>query len=458
VTAITSYDSGSLFNPEGTDGAPIGIFKIPYFGRTRQFAQDLRLTTTGGGAFNYILGAYFQHEQIFNSTENQIYNFFDYNSDGTINFQDCVDSSFNTPGGGYEAGVFVNLTCKFRNEFNQNRNSWAVYSDGSYQLNPRFKLRAGVRYTHDNGVQKNALDQLRGVDDVPIANILTSDVPVLALPGSPNYDAIVGARYSQTLHNTSVTGRAGIDFTPTDASLLYLSYSRGYRSAAFNAQFLFSRSDFTTVKPETLDAIEAGFKSSWLENKLQINGAVFHYQYKNQQIINVFPTGQQPLINLGKSNIDGGELEVVARPARPLMLRLGMGFLNSKIKEGALASGDISGQSLPNAPKVSGTFAADWDAWSNSLLGLRLHVDASYSGKQYLSLPAAEATSQSSFTLLSARASLHSADEKLEVGIWGRNITDKFYLTNAVDLQGFGFDYRHRGMPRTFGLDASYHF
>jgi outer membrane receptor protein involved in Fe transport len=44
------------------------------------------------------------------------------------------------------------------------------------------------------------------------------------------------------------------------------------------------------------------------------------------------------------------------------------------------------------------------------------------------------------------------------VGVWARNITDKFYLTNAYDLQSLGFDYRHRGEPRMFGADASYRF
>src|SRR5262249_17120641 len=156
-------------------------------------------------------------------------------------------------------------------------------------------------------------DQLRGSDEVPIANLGFfsqqpdgSFAPTLALPGSPNYAALVGATRSQDLHNTAVTGRAGVDFTVTPDALLYFNYSRGYRSAAFNAQFLFTPSDFTTVEPETLDSYEAGFKTSWLDHRLQIDGAVFHYQYKNQQIINVYPTGQQPLINLGKSKIDGG--------------------------------------------------------------------------------------------------------------------------------------------------------
>jgi hypothetical protein len=37
-------------NPEGTDGAPYDIWKIPYVGKTRQVTQDLRLTSTGASA------------------------------------------------------------------------------------------------------------------------------------------------------------------------------------------------------------------------------------------------------------------------------------------------------------------------------------------------------------------------------------------------------------------------
>jgi len=306
ITAVSSWDQGSLFNPEGTDGAAIDVFKIPYYGKTRQIAQDVRLATTGNAPLQFIVGAYYQRESIYNSTEDQLYNFLDYNGDGVINYQDCVDSSFNTPDSGYAAGVFINASCRYYNSFDQLKQSWSVYSDGSYRLNERVKLRAGLRYNQDKAEQSNALNQLRGPDEVPIANILASAVPVLALPGSPNYAALVNQTFSQSKDNSAVTGRAGVDFTPTRDSLLYLSYSRGYRAAAFNAQFLFTQSDFTTVKPESIDAIEGGFKTSWFGNRLQLNGAVFHYQYRNQQIVSVYPNGQQPLINLGKSKIDGG--------------------------------------------------------------------------------------------------------------------------------------------------------
>jgi iron complex outermembrane receptor protein len=461
-TSITSWDEGSLFNPEGTDGAPYDIWKIPYVGKTRQVTQDLRLTSTGDSALRYIIGAYYQHEIIFNSTENQIFTdpaFNTYND-----YRDCAASSFG-PGAGYNIGTNINLGCDYFNSFDQIRNSWAAYSDDSYKLADWITLRAGLRYNHDNGAQKNALDQLRGSDQVPIANLGFFSQqpngtygPTLALPGSPGYSTLVDQTRSQFLHNTAVTGRAGADFTLTSDALLYVDYSRGYRSAAFNAQFLFTPGDLTTVKPETLDSYEAGFKTSWLNHRVQVDGAVFHYQYKDQQIINVYPTGQQPLINLGKSKIDGGELEIVTRPVRSLTLRASAGFLRSDVQDGVLATGSVDGQQLPYAPHVSGTVAMDWEAWQVAAAKINLHVDMNYNSKQFLALPNEDAISQGGYSLLNGRLSLLSGDDKWDIGVWGRNIADKFYLTNAVDVQGFGFDYRHVGTPRMFGADAHYHF
>ena len=395
---------------------------------------------------------------IFNSTENQFYNFLDFNGDGAINAQDCIDSSFAPAsagtGTGYPSGIVINPSCRYYNQFDQIRNSWAVYSDASYKVTDLVKLRAGVRYNHDVGSQLNALDQLRGPDEVPIANL------GFFVNGGPDPSVPLFQTRRQDIRNTAVTGRAGVDITPTKDSLIYLGYSRGYRSAAFNAQFLFTPQDFTSVRPETLDSIEAGFKTAWLQNRLQVNGAVFHYQYKNQQYIDVQPTGQQPLINLNKSKIDGGELEIVTRPVRDFTLRLGLGFLDGKIQDGTIAGGliDVSGHKLPNAPTTSATLAADWDAFRGDGLRLTLHFDGSYASKQYFELLNEDRIAQDSYAILNARIALHGGGERWEVGLWGRNLADKYYLTNAVDLQALGYDYEHRGLPRMYGIDASYHF
>lgn len=458
LTFISSWDDGYLFNPEGTDGSPYTVWKIPYIGKTTQFTQDIRLTSTGEDALSYILGAYYQHEKVYNETTNYIF------TDPSFGF-DCATSSFaapdpvsGDPGGGYYQGVAINLGCGYKNSFDQLRNSWAVYTDDAYKVSDLVKLRVGLRYNHDNGSQLNALDQLLDQNGTPIANLGFFNTAFGSYMGPDPTGANLNATRSQYLHNAAVTGRAGVDFTVTPDALLYLNYSRGYRSAAFNSQFLFTPDDFTTVKPETLDSYEAGFKTAWLNHRLTVDGAVFHYQYKNQQIIDVYPTGQQPLINLGKSKIDGGEIEVVARPTHAFTVHLSGGFLSTDVQQGVLATGDISGQELPYAPHFSGTVGFDWVVAHWGSAALNLHSDANYNTKQYLALPNEDAISQGSYALVNARLSLKSDSDRWEAGLWGRNLGDTFYLTNAVDVQGFGFDYRHRGTPRMFGADVAFKF
>ena len=111
-----------------------------------------------------------------------------------------------------------------------------------------------------------------------------------------------------------------------------------------------------------------------------------------------------------------------------------------------------------NAPRISGTTSGDWDAWSTPSVGLRLHFDLSFAARQYLALPQQQAISQPTYALLNLRADLHSPSDRWNLGLWSNNVNDEFHLTNAVDLQDLGYDYRHRGVTRTFGMDVAYKF
>ena len=115
-----------------------------------------------------------------------------------------------------QIGININLGCDYFNSFDQILNSWAAYTDDSYELWDWLTLRAGLRYNHDNGAQKNALDQLRGRDRSADgrSRILQSQPngrlgPTLLLPGSPNYEEVVNETRSQFFHNTATTGRVG---------------------------------------------------------------------------------------------------------------------------------------------------------------------------------------------------------------------------------------------------------
>ncbi|HVS77997.1 MAG TPA: TonB-dependent receptor, partial [Steroidobacteraceae bacterium] len=218
--------------------------------------------------------------------------------------------------------------------------------------------------------------------------------------------------------------------------------------------------DFSQVPAETVDSIEAGFKTTWLDHRLQADGAVFHYQYRNQQFIDVRPNGTQPLISLPKSAIYGAELELAGRPVSRLTLRAGLGVLHTDIQRGTLSAGaiDIAGKRLPYAPTFSGTLSADWVAFSWSAAAVSLHLEDTYDSQQYFEFLNEPRLAQGGYSLLNARATLDSSNGRWEVSTWVRNLADKLYFTNEVDLQGLGYDYRHRGEPRMYGADVTYRF
>jgi iron complex outermembrane receptor protein len=434
LTSITSWDDGELFNPEDTDGAPIEVLEIPYTGKTRQVAQDLRLTSTGDGPFNFIVGAYGSDEKIFNSTELRIFQGVDANFDGAHDAQDCIDDGL--------------LTCGFYNQFDQTRQSWAAYTDLSFATSARIKLRLGMRYTDDSGTQKNFYAQVRGSDGVPLANLI---------PGDPN-DLFATAR--RELSDSQLTGRVGLDYTTAGDALLYLGYSTGYRSSAFNAQAFFDPSELTVAEPENMESIEAGIKSQWLEGRLQLNGALFHYKYEDQQVIDIDPvTLAQPLVNLGESSVTGAELELVAQPASAFTLRGGFGWLDSNIERATLRGLDIAGNELPNAPELTASLSFDWDVATWQTTTLAFQMSGNYVAAQFFEPFNIDRLEQEAYTLVNARIALRANDGVWELGAWGNNLTDEFYLTSAVDLLGgFGYDYSHRGAPRSYGLEATWHY
>jgi iron complex outermembrane receptor protein len=76
-------------------------------------------------------------------------------------------------------------------------------------------------------------------------------------------------------------------------ALLYYTWSQGFRPGGFNrAQSIISPSSpiyglFTpplAYNPDTLTNNEVGWKTEWLEHRLQVNGAVYQEDWKNTQI------------------------------------------------------------------------------------------------------------------------------------------------------------------------------
>ena len=222
-------------------------------------------------------------------------------------------------------------------------------------------------------------------------------------------------------------------------------------------------SQFRTVlgDEETIIAYELGAKSQLAEGLVQLNGALFYYDYQDIQVFQVIPGDsfipQQKLDNAGDAEVYGGELELVATPTDGLYLSLGLGYVHSEFKELAFGDQDLSGNQLANSPEwtANGIARYDWDLGSGG--GLYLQADFTYSDEYYFDVFNREYTSQDSYTIWGARSGYVAASGAWEVNLWGKNITDEDYLPWGIDvgadLNSFGLVQMMPSRGRTYGVE-----
>lgn len=430
LTSVSAWDYGNLFIPEDTDGSPLKVLESDYRGRGAQIAQDVRLSSSFPGAFNFIAGAYFHKEIIRGGTTYRYFNDIDVNGDGGIDDADCLD-----PNG----GAFI--ACQYDNRYRQVKHSAALYSDFTLALGDRFVLRGGLRYTQDRGEIDHLTARLLGPTGNPLANTVPGDVN--------NIDASIGARFRKGM----VSGKLGIDYKLPGGNLLYASFSRGYRANAFNAQAYFSPTELNVARPETVNAYEVGVKSQFMNRRVTLNLAAFYYDYANQQALNVDANSIQSLVNIPRSRIYGSEIELGWKASRSVHLSAGVGLLDTRIRRGVLSGIPLSGNRLPNAAAANGSAAVDWEILGDDNRKLVAGASMNFTTKQYFDLFNTERIAQGSYAILNAQLAWRFARDRFGISVWTKNLLDRHYLRYAFDLTStFGYDYLRSGDPRTFGL------
>ncbi|OYW50006.1 MAG: TonB-dependent receptor [Novosphingobium sp. 28-62-57] len=426
VTSITAWDKGNLSFYEDTDGTASELLEIPYRDRATQFSQDLRLTSDSGGPFDFILGAFFHREKVFNETTFEIGKDIDSDGQPGITANDCA--------------VGLPLGCLFRNQFDQVKHSYALYSDLKYDLTDALTLRGGLRFTHDTGRQTDFSSDALGVDESLVVNL----IPLSAL------------RYKQD----NLSGKIGLDYKLAGGNLLYASVSRGYRAPSFNAQAFFDPSELSIARPEEVTSYEAGVKTQFMDRKITLNVSGFYYDYKNQQFINVDPTSAaQTLLNIPKSRIFGGEAELTIRASDRFTIHSGLGLLSTKIQRGTVSGNNVAGNKLSNAPSLTFNTTVDLTLFDSDMGKLSIHPDIAYQSSQFFEVLNVPRLEQPAYAIVGGHIDWESADGRFNASVWGKNLTDKFYFTSRVDLlAGFGFDYNHIGNPRMYGVSVGVKF
>ena len=169
------------------------------------------------------------------------------------------------------------------------REAFAVYTQGVWDINELFTLTAGVRYAYDdidgeeNYVQYAETDITAFGFNLGTWNIIRGavDPTTLELTGvvEPWLNGVpitFGLHRGLQRKDEKVTWRVNLDYNITDDSLIYANVTTGYRSGGFNLTFFSQTPQF---EPEELTAYELGYKAQFIDNTLQVNASLYFYDY-----------------------------------------------------------------------------------------------------------------------------------------------------------------------------------
>ena len=270
------------------------------------------------------------------------------------------------------------------------------------------------------------------------------------------------------LDEDNTAWRAGLTYDFNAGSLAYLTFSRGYKSGIIPTIAPSSSADFAPTTQERVDAIELGFKAPMLDNRLQLNGAIFHYDYVDKQLRGTIFDDNfgllATMVNVPESKIKGLELELIAQLTDGLSLSLNGTYIDSEVTDTfvvynkQLQEADFKGSELPYTPQmqINGSIQYEWPVSDN---GMMAFVGGSFSyaddSNATFAVDGAKADQfvVDSYTLLNLQAGLAAADGNWRVTLFGKNVTDE-YRWNSV-YHGSDTTFRSAGMPAVYGVSLS---
>ena len=326
--------------------------------------------------------------------------------------------------------------------------TWALFGDFTYDVSDKFSVSAGARYTND----KRHAKVLR---------------QTYIFGGSPEFDG-TGILFATTSDfegrrtDKAFTPRVSVSFKPNDDDHFYASWSKGFKGGGFDPRGqsksapdldndgqvsddeVFEWMDFD---PEKVTSYELGWKASLLDKRVFTSLALFHADYKDMQIpgsIGCFVGGIASFCgattNAAKARIRGVEFEGDARlfgnPGGPrLNFGWSLGYLDAKFKK-YIGAGNVDfadDRKIQNTPKwtASGTLR-----YSTPLAGgdLNLQSTLSYRSKSQQFELRTPGLDQKGFSLLDASAVYELPGGHWTVGIAGKNLTNKKYITAGYNF------------------------
>ncbi|MFD1217018.1 TonB-dependent receptor [Microbulbifer celer] len=334
--------------------------------------------------------------------------------------------------------------------------SLSAYAHYNWRFAEDWNLSLGGRYTKD---EKDA--------EVFKANFAGLYSPTFAGKYNPGQPAAIFLGALTDYENSDSWGQftphVGLDYQIDDDTMVYATYSAGFKSGGFDmrgdASVLPSTVD--GFDPETVDTYELGVKSDLFSNRLRLNAAAFRADYNDMQVtVQQFTPGggfSSAVLNAGEARIQGLELEATLAMTDNLLANLTLGLADTEFLEFISGGVDVSDErDMQNTPDTTAMFQLNYSMVMDNGAELVFLPTVSYrADTQIFETPSI--LDQEAYTLVDMTATYYSPSGDWNMSLVGKNLADKEY---RIAGYGFGgaFDTGFYGAPRTIALTGSYNF
>lgn len=330
----------------------------------------------------------------------------------------------------------------------------AGYASTTIEPVAALRVTLGARYGYEKGSYDNDLRDYLG--------LRSSFIFPFDPAGQPLVSTLSGGRSDSW---TSFTPQASVDYRLTPDAMVYASYSQGFKAGGFNERLAGSQVALP-YNPEKVTTYSGGFKTSWLDRRLTINGEYFYNDYTDLQVlttqfftVNGVPTLTAIVQNAGEAVTKGFELEARFRTSDNLSLFVNVGQLDAEYKR--FSSIDpATGQPVNLAAITPYQYAPDWTAAGgfNATIPLggvgsmRVSGNANYRASEFKGFT----TAIEGNTIFNGSIGFLSSSERLSVSLDATNIFNKRVVTNG--FEAIGFRLANFNLPRIVRATVRYEF
>lgn len=451
LTSLTSYSKFSQHVLTDFDSTTYPVTLATQDGGVRSFTQELRLSgSIAEDRLKWVLGGNYQDDRVFDRL-----------------FENPITVSS------------VPFVRAFRVDNLQRVKTKSVFGSIDIKLTEHLTAQGSARYSkqdrafsgcfYDNGDGSAA-----ALFSVLVGHPLAAGSCLTPNPANPGTSGVTGS-----LNEDNVSWRGGLNWKPDTNTLIYANVTKGYKSGSFPTIPYITPDTYAPVKQESVLAYELGTKLSLFSHALEVDGALFYYDYNDKQLNGFVNTavGISPaLVTVPKAKVKGAEINTILRPIRGLTITAGGTYIDTRIDRNPVDRvtgqpvsptdylgnpSNYVGLSFPNIPKWQGTGDAQYRFPVSGTLAAYVGSSATYHSSTSSNLKSGIASADAlvkipHYILVDIRAGVETQDGKWRLEAWGRNVTNKYYLIGTLRFADYYT--RFTGMPATYGASLYFRY